>query len=57
VEVSPGAISRLWHAVYHGRADLQRAFPDVLGADGDAFRAWIAVSGVKEHGIADAFAR
>jgi hypothetical protein len=54
---SSGAVTRLWHAVYRGRVDLQRAFPDVFGADEDAFRAWIGVSGVKEHGVADAFAR
>jgi len=57
VEGSSGAVTRLWHAVYRRRVDLQRAFPDVLGADGDAFRAWIGVSGVKEHNVADAFAR
>ena len=57
VEGSSGTMTRLWHAVYRRRVDLQRAFPDVFGADGDAFRAWIGVSGVKEHGVADAFAR
>ena len=57
VEGSSDAVTRLWHRVYRGRPDLQRAFPDVFGADRDAFRAWIAVSGVKEHGVADAFTR
>jgi hypothetical protein len=57
VEGSSGAVTRLWHAVYRSRADLQRAFPDVFGADREAFRAWIGVSGVKEHDVADAFAQ
>ena len=57
VEGSSGAITRLWHAVYRWRGDLQRAFPDVFGADVGRFRAWIGVSGAREHGVADAFAR
>jgi hypothetical protein len=50
------SVTRLWDAVYRGRPDLQRAFPDVFGADHDAFRHWIGVSGFKEHKVADAFA-
>ena len=54
---SSGVVTRLWHAVYHRRPDLQLAFPDAFGADREAFHAWIADSGVKEHGVADAFAQ
>lgn len=53
---SSGTVTRLWHAVYRQRLDLQRAFPDVFGADHDAFREWVDVSGFKEHHVADAFA-
>jgi hypothetical protein len=53
---SSGTLTRLWDAVYRQRPDLQRAFPDVFGADHDAFRAWVGVSGFKEHNVADAFA-
>lgn len=53
---SSGAVTRLWHAVYRGRPDLQQAFPDVFAADNGAFREWVAVSGFREHNIAEAFA-
>jgi hypothetical protein len=53
---SSGAVTRLWHAVYRGRPDLQRAFPDIFTADHGAFQEWIGVSGLKEHNIADTFA-
>jgi hypothetical protein len=52
---SPGSVSRLWHEVYRCRPDLQHAFPDVFGADNAAFRAWLAVTGLREHNIAEAF--
>jgi hypothetical protein len=48
-------VTRLWHAVYRSRPDLQQAFPDVFGADQSAFRAWIAGSGCREHDVAPAF--
>jgi hypothetical protein len=51
-----GTVTRLWHAVYRSRPDLQRAFPDVFGGDNGAFREWILVSGLREHAIGDAFA-
>ena len=53
---SSGWLTRLWNGVYHGRLDLQEAFPDVFGADNRAFREWVAVSGMREHNIAAAFA-
>ena len=37
-EREPGmVITRLWYEIYHGRPDLQRAYPDVLGWDQRAF--------------------
>ena len=53
---SSGSVTRLWNAIYRGRPDLQQAFPDVFAADNGAFREWVAVSGLQEHNIADAFA-
>ncbi|NKE55765.1 FkbM family methyltransferase [Lentzea sp. PSKA42] len=41
-------LSRITVAVYEARTDLQLAFPDVLGADADDFRAWCRTSGVTE---------
>ncbi len=35
-------ITRLWDAVWRGRADLREAMPDHLGADAPAFAAWVA---------------
>ena len=51
----PGTVTRLWHAVYRARPDLQRVFPDVSGADRDAFLAWTAQSGIREHDVSDRF--
>lgn len=48
-------VTRLWQAVYRSRSDLQSAFPDILGADRDAFLDWTAQSGVREHRISDRF--
>ena len=45
------AISRLWEGVYRRRPDVQRAFPDHLGADREAFREWARGFGAAEHGI------
>jgi hypothetical protein len=50
-----GAVSRLWQAVYRTRPDLQRAFPDPLGADRAAFLNWTLQSGVHEHRISPHF--
>jgi hypothetical protein len=53
---APGStVSRLWHAIHSARTDLQAAFPDPLGADSARFVAWMASSGMREHGIPDAF--
>ena len=38
----PRTVTRLWQAVYRARPDLQRAFPDLLGADREAFLSWTA---------------
>ena len=53
---SYGSVTRIWNQVYRGRPDLQRAFPDIFAADNRAFRDWIAVSGRREHNVAEAFA-
>jgi hypothetical protein len=44
-------VSRLWEAVHRQRPDLQRAFPEPLGADGAAFLAWTRRHGTVEYGI------
>lgn len=51
----PGTLTRLWHAVYRARPDLQRAFPDPFGTDRDAFLTWTADSGIREHAVSDRF--
>jgi len=48
-------VTRLWHAVYRARPDLQNAFPDVYGADCQAFLRWTAQFGRREHGVSDHF--
>jgi hypothetical protein len=47
-------VSRLWEGVYRRRPDVQRAFPDHLGADREAFRSWALRFGAAEHGVAGA---
>jgi hypothetical protein len=44
-------VTRLWHYIYECRPDLQRAFPDVLGADRGAFLDWTVCHGTREHHI------
>jgi hypothetical protein len=34
---------------------VQRAFPDPAGANREAFLAWAAQSGVREHAVSDRF--
>jgi hypothetical protein len=51
----PGTVTRLWHAVYRARPDVQSAFPDLSGADRAAFLAWTAQSGAREHEVPDHF--
>ncbi len=50
-----GSMSRLWYEIYQQQPELQLRFPDVLGADRDAFRRWIVAHGALEHGIDQAF--
>jgi hypothetical protein len=47
-------VSRLWHSVYRARPDLQIAFPDVYGADRQAFLSWTS-RGCREHDVSDHF--
>jgi len=54
---SSGSVTRLWHAIYQARSDVQRRFPDIFDADNRAFQEWITLSGRREHNIADAFAQ
>jgi len=51
----PGEVTRLWHAVYRARPDLQSAFPDLSGPDRDAFLVWTAQFGLREHSVSDHF--
>jgi hypothetical protein len=48
-------VTQLWHAIYQSRHDLQCAFPDVLGADRNAFLNWSVQFGAHEHRITDHF--
>ena len=48
-------VTRLWHAIYGWRPDVQRAFPDVLGADREAFLNWSVQYGAHEHRVSDEF--
>lgn len=49
-------ISRIWHAVYLDRPDLQQAFPELSGTGSSAYRAWIAARGLGEYQVDEAFA-
>jgi glycosyltransferase involved in cell wall biosynthesis len=44
-------VSWLWQEIHRRRKDLQRAFPDPLGEDREAFLSWIKSSGIQEEGI------
>jgi len=48
-------VTRLWRAIHDRRPDLQVAFPNLAGGDGDGFRAWVETSGIREHAISPAF--
>jgi hypothetical protein len=54
-DIGPGRVTRLWHAVYRARGDLQAAFRDPFGADRRAFLDWTVSFGMDEHGISDRF--
>jgi len=46
---SPGAsVSRYLHSLYSERLDLQLAFPDLSGKDGERFLTWARETGVNE---------
>ena len=53
--VESPSITRLWKAVYRGRPDLQRAFPDPDGVDRDRFLSWTVHHGLQEHQISADF--
>src|SRR4051794_2763135 len=46
-------IARLWVGIHGRRGDLHEAFPDPLGADREAFAAWIAREGRREHAVGE----
>jgi hypothetical protein len=46
-------VSRLWAEIHRRRPDLQQAFPDPFAADRDAYLAWTAHDGRREHDIPD----
>jgi hypothetical protein len=50
-EPGPTTVTRLWHAIYASRPDLQRAFPDLLHGDREQFLAWTVHTGAAEHRI------
>jgi hypothetical protein len=50
------AFLRLWMGVWHRRSDVQRQFPDPLGADQEGFLNWTVTSGLPEHRISGEFA-
>ena len=50
-----GRVTRLWHAVYRQRPDLQAAFPDPLGVDRARFLDWTVAYGMAELCLPTAF--
>jgi glycosyltransferase involved in cell wall biosynthesis len=55
--LSERPITRLWYEVYGLRPDVRHAFPDLFGADRDAFLDWTHSSGLDELGIDPALLR
>jgi hypothetical protein len=49
------AVTRLWDTVYQSRPDLKLAFPDIVGADHDAYLSWMARDGIRDHAIPEVF--
>jgi glycosyltransferase involved in cell wall biosynthesis len=41
-------VNRYWTQIYRSRPDLQRAFPDLAGADRESYLRWILTHGVAE---------
>ena len=55
-ETHPGSgVSRLWYHVYMTRPDVQKALPDVFGADRATFLKWAQSNGRMEQQIDEAF--
>jgi hypothetical protein len=50
-----GIVSRLWHAIYLTRPDLQVSFPDLVGKGRQQFLMWTATSGVVEYNVDKTF--
>ena len=50
-ERSGGAVTRLWYKIYSQRPDVQRAYPDVLGKDREAFLDWTLTGAKSEYKI------
>jgi hypothetical protein len=50
-------VTRMWHAIYRERPDLQAVFPDVLTTDRERFLQWTETFGAREHGIPAALLR
>jgi hypothetical protein len=53
VDAAPDAagITNLWHNVWQRRPDLQRAYPEPLAHDREAYLVWTRRTGVDEYGI------
>jgi SAM-dependent methyltransferase/glycosyltransferase involved in cell wall biosynthesis len=50
-DLSPPGITRLLRGLYERRADLQKAFPDIGGADRLRYLNWVRETGVRELGL------
>jgi hypothetical protein len=50
-------VTRLWHAIWRRRPDVQRAYPSPLGRDRNRFLAWTSAYGCAEHDIAEVLVR
>ncbi|OFW05484.1 MAG: hypothetical protein A3H96_12280 [Acidobacteria bacterium RIFCSPLOWO2_02_FULL_67_36] len=50
-----GTITRFWRAVYDQRPDVRQTYPDLCGADREAFITWTEQFGIREHGVAERF--
>ncbi len=49
--VGSGCLTRLHHAIYQRRADLQAAFPDVAGMHRGLFISWLLTIGKNEYAL------
>ena len=48
-------IPRFWSEVYKQRPDLQKAYPDLKGADRPGFVEWMLTSGISEYDVDEHF--